>query len=145
MNYRFPFLLTVLVVCILLTGCIGGETGTPTASPSPTAEPPEYAVANQEDISYSNVVRIRVDIVIETAADDLTDDDLRRLGEAEVDRITSEQDVNAIAVFLYNDAADVGWTADVSIEWAPNGEWDQAESVETGDYHSHEFAIERLR
>ena len=47
--------------------------------------------------------------------------------------------VNALGFFFYFPVADPNGSADGSIDWAPNGEWDEAVNVRTGDYQHFRF------
>lgn len=124
----------------------------PTPSPSPTPSPiqcpgsaPSYTVHDVSDISYGDVVRVRVDIELYSIGDNLSDEEFHRLSQDVVCRVISEIAVNAIAIFYWEAGQRPGYeTAYASNDWAPYGEWSQADAVETGDYSKHEHDFERL-
>ena len=125
-----------LVVAIFIVLVVIGA-----SAPSEIEEPtlPSYEVVKQEDVSFGNTVRISVSVV---ASPDLSDEELLRVSKNVVDKITSEQDVNAIGIFFSENEADVGNIAALaSVDWAPFGDWSRANEVETGNYSNHEYNI----
>lgn len=130
------------------------STPTPSPSPSPSQTPtsircpdsvPAHEVYDVEDISYEDVVRIRIDIRLYRPGDDYTDEEFHRLNQEAICRVTNEVPVNAIAVFYWGPGQTPGYeSAYASNDWAPYGEWSRADAVETGDYSHHEHDFERL-
>jgi hypothetical protein len=96
-----------------------------------------YEIAGREDVSFATAVRIVYRV---TVSRPITEQDLRRIAEEIIDDETSRQDVNAIGFFFYLPGTDTEdfYTAG-SADWAPNGDWASADTVETGDYSKHEL------
>ncbi|MEE9277735.1 MAG: DUF3105 domain-containing protein [Dehalococcoidia bacterium] len=119
------------------------DSGAPAATlsaadaPAPTAEPVTYEIADREDISFSTVVRILYRVRV---SEPLTEDDLRRISQEIIDGETSQQDVNAIALFFYLPGTDTTsvYTAGTA-DWAPDGVWASANTVQSGDYSRHKL------
>jgi len=98
-----------------------------------------YEVVKQEDVSFENTVRFILSVVVSR---DLSDEELLRVSTEVVDRMTSEHDVNAIGIRFYENEAYVGNVmALASVDWAPLGNWNRANEVETGDYSNHWYNI----
>ena len=53
--------------------------------------------------------------------------------------------VNAVSFFFYFPGTDPRGAADGSIDWAPNGNWAEANSVRTGDYRTFRFETQFYR
>ena len=108
-----------------------------TDTPGATAAPVTYEIADREDVSFGAVVRIvyRVEV-----SGPLTEEELGRIAQEIIDDETGQQDVNAIGFFFYlpdTDTASV-YTAGVA-DWAPDGDWASADTVQAGDYSRHEL------
>ena len=118
----------------------------PTDTPTPeepsdtaatTAAPVTYEIADREDVSFGAVVRIVYRVGV---SGPLTEEVLARIAQEIVDEETGQQDVNAIGFFFYlpdTDTASV-YTAGKA-DWAPDGDWESADTVEVGDYSRHEL------
>lgn len=121
------------------------STSTPTSTPSPTPTPlpvPEYETVRVEDVSYSNVVRAAMHIKPKRPVSELSEQELRLVAEEVVAEGTDDVDVNAIMVLFWEQEAIVGAeSAYARIVWAPNGNWEDAGEVETGDYSQHEYSL----
>lgn len=143
------------VLIVPLAGCAGTEqdepgdstpteTLTPDSTPTETLTPPAYEVAKTEDLSYGVTVRTGVWVISDKDPVNMTDSELLRIGETVVSDVTANQDVNAIHVFVLRDEEDIGKTyprTPARITWAPEGVWREADTVDTGDYSTHEYAI----
>ena len=103
----------------------------------PAAAPVTYEIAAREDVSFGAVVRIvyRVEV-----SGPLTEEELGRIAQEIIDDETDQQDVNAIGFFFYLPGTDTNsiYTAGVA-DWAPDGDWAKADTVQSGDYSGHEL------
>jgi len=73
----------------------------------------------------------------------LTNEELLQIARYVVDDITSTQVVNAVSLSFWNseDSRERGEYARGCIDWGPNGDFFQAESVKPGDYSRHSFRV----
>ena len=115
-------------------------TQTPSATLDETAEPNAavtYEIAQREDVSFGATVRIVYRV---TVSGPLSEADLRAVSEEIIEDETSSQDVNAIGFFFYLPDTDTNsvYTAGKA-DWAPDGDWAKADTVQAGDYSSHEL------
>ena len=117
----------------------GGAPATtePPDTPAPTVAPVTYEIADREDVSFGPVIRIVYRVSV---SGPLTESDLRRMAQEVIDNETSQQDVNAIGFFFYLPGTDTTgvYTAGVA-DWAPDGDWASADTVQAGDYSRHEL------
>ncbi len=99
--------------------------------------PVTYTVADREDVSTGAVVRILYRVGVGRP---LTEETLRRIAQEIIDDETAEGDVNAIRFFFYLPGTDVTGTYTAGkADWAPEGDWASADTVEAGDYSRHEL------
>ena len=116
-------------------------TQTPPATDDETTEPTAvlltYEVADREDVSFGATVRVVYRV---TVSRPLSEADLRAISEELIFDETGQQDVNAIGFFFYLPGTDTNgaYTAGVA-DWAPDGDWAKADTVQAGDYSSHEL------
>ena len=119
-----------IVAVAIFAGCIEEEK---TAIPT-------YKIAEQKDVSYLNVVRLDIRVVVPS---DITKQGVKDVAGDVVNKITKSQDVNAIGVLMYDRIEDVdGIYTVANVDWAPYGDWGRANEVETGDYSKHQFSYE---
>lgn len=97
-----------------------------------------YQIVKKEDVSYAGVVRLQFRIVVDYL---LTEDQLRQICEH---IIQTEEMVayNAISFMFYLPDTDIqsAYTAGMAI-WAPDGKWENASQVSTGDYSKHKLVV----
>lgn len=120
------------------------------ASSTPTntdGEPPEdeeavltYEVVQREDVTVGETVRLVFRVTVSSEA---TEAELELIANQLIDDETQEQDVNAIGFFFYLPDTDTSgpYTAGTG-DWAPNGNWEEADTVVAGDYSTHQLVIE---
>ena len=74
----------------------------------------------------------------------LTDGQLIEIARQTVNDVVSSQAVNAITVAFWRpETIDDKKTPAASVDWAPDGEWDKAETVASGEYSTHSYAVVR--
>lgn len=130
------------------------DTPTPTQTTENTLEEPEPAVAQPssvpthsvrqtEDVSYADVVRYEIHVFPERNIRELSEQDFLQIAKYQVHRVTAEEFVNAIAIAFWGENQRIGNEAAYArSRWAPDGEWKNADLVDTGDYSRHSFIIE---
>ena len=98
---------------------------------------PEYNIHKVDDESFANAKRLVYRIEVPSVYSETQG---RMIAEhiAET-RHTKGNLVNALGLFFYFPVADPNSRADGSINWAPNGEWADAITVQTGDYRNFRF------
>ena len=148
---RVKRLVLLLLITVLITeGCSKtSSTSSPTATsnkgnlPTVTSSVsiPPFQVDSTRDVSLYRCVRIIADVVVQKTGP-LTDEQLLQIARIVVNDITSSKRVNAIGIFFYHSATDIGLGADASVDWAPHGEWGEAYSVPTGDYSEHSYRVD---
>ena len=155
MNRSKSFPVLFVLVVIVLTMAVGcgkksstssrtippRETGSPTTTSHKTVSVPPFQVNNTRDVSLYHCVRIIADVVVRKTGP-LTDKQLIEIARIVVNDITSSKRVNAIGVFFYHSAEDIGLGADASVDWAPHGQWGEACTIPTGDYSEHAYSVD---
>jgi len=148
-------LLLLVAVLTLTTGCDEkASTSTPTTAPQesaavpPSAAPqesvavPPFQLNGTRDVSFANCVRIVANVVLQKTGP-LTDRQLIEIAGEIVDDITKSKSVNAIGVFFWYSESTVGQqAAAASVDWAPSGQWDKADTVSTGSYSRHSYRVD---
>ena len=119
-----------------------GASATGEALPDTTPDDAEvltYQVVEREDVSRGDVVRIFFRVRVSSAA---TDAELGEIANLLIDEETARQAVNAIGFSFYLPGSDANgpYTAGTG-SWAPNGNWEDANRVEAGDYSIHELTV----
>ena len=130
-------LCVVLAVAFLLAACESTPTGPAEQVEASTA--PGYEIVSTEDVSYAVVRRLtaRVSLIQHYARQ--TVEDIARDIVAE---LIDSQDVNAITIFFYGPGTSTASAYDVArVEWAPNGVWADAHTVQAGDYSSFAYSV----
>ena len=124
--------------------------GTASTSPTPTGTdggtPPDdtavltYEVVEREDVSLGDVVRLVFRVQVSSEP---TGAELEEIANQLITDETQEQDVNAIGFYFYLPDSDTSgpYTAGTG-DWAPNGNWEEADTVVAGDYSTHELTVE---
>ena len=102
---------------------------------------PSYHLDDIRDASADGCVRLIADVVLEGSGA-LTDGHLIEIARQTVNDLISSKAVNAITVAFWRPEtiADKKTPA-ASVDWAPDGEWDKAETVVSGDYSSHSYWV----
>ena len=116
---------------------------------SPTSTPEteltcdgDLELIDVEDVSYSTVVRASVRIGMPPGCNE---DHAMVFALLYSENTKDELDINAVNFFFYCDYASSGGYANVSIVFAPYGDWARAGEVRTGDYSKHELGLEFAR
>jgi len=91
------------------------------------------------DISYAGCRRFLVRCLVHGP---ITEEELVSVAEKEVLKITVKEKVNAIAVGFWRTRSEAMRKPAVAmIEWAPGGNWVDADRVPTGQYGAHKFNV----
>lgn len=101
---------------------------------------PAYKIVENEDISFGSAIRLRLKAVTDFP---LSKDQAKELLAQIVQEAIGDTDVNAVVVFLYDreELIDGAYTI-ATATFAPEGRWELADQVDTGDYSSHETVYE---
>jgi|AntAceMinimDraft_16_1070373.scaffolds.fasta_scaffold63749_2 hypothetical protein len=136
-------LLLLVAVLTLTTGCDEkASTSTLTTAPQESVVVPPFQLNGTRDVSFVNCVRIVANVVVQKTGP-LTDRQLIEIAGQIVDDITKSKSVNAIGVFFWYSESTVGQQAAVaSVDWAPSGQWDKADTVSTGSYSRHSYRVD---
>jgi hypothetical protein len=113
-----------------------------TPQATPDVAPVTYTIADREDVSFGAVVRIvyRVGVGGLGVGGSLTEEKLRRIAQEIIDDETAQEDVNAIGFFFYLPGTEItGVYTAGKADWAPDGDWASADTVQAGDYSRHEL------
>lgn len=93
------------------------------------------------DVSLEAIAKLVADVVLEGSGA-LTDDQLIEIARQTVSEIISSRAVNAITVAFWRPETIVDKkTPAASVDWAPDGEWDEADTVLPGDYSRHAYRV----
>ncbi len=105
-------------------------------SPAPVI--PKYEIVTQDDLSFALVKRLRFFVVVPST---ITVQGVKDVAQAVVDEVIKTQKVNAINIRMVDQLIDVGDIYTIAaVDWVPNGEWVDADTVEAGDYSKHDFS-----
>jgi hypothetical protein len=98
-----------------------------------------YDLVSTKDVSFGSTKRLQLKVSLPEHYDRETVEGIAR---SLVDQVTKTQDVNAIAIFFYGPGISTAGVSDVAtIEWAPKGQWANADSVKTGEYGSFRYSV----
>ena len=102
-----------------------------------------YQVAARQDVSFGATKRIVYRVVV---SGHMVEADLKRITDEIIKSEKKRGAVNAIGFFFYLPGTDTSsvYTAGKA-DWAPNGDWSQADSVKTGDYSKNRLGAIDLR
>lgn len=130
--------LLIRMAFILIMGLTVAACGTSPQTP-PVKQVPNYQIIKQEDVSLAGVVRLQFRIRVDGP---LTETQLRQICEDIIEAQKAES-YNAISFLLYLPETDVQgfYTAGKAV-WAPDGRWEDAGQVNTGDYSRHKLSVE---
>lgn len=110
------------------------------ASPQTVSVPP-FHLHDTKDVSVSSCVRLVADVVLESPGS-LTTEQLMNMARQVVADITQTNEVNGIRISFWNSPEDITDGAVIaSVDWAPEGEWDKANTVATGSHEKHSYHI----
>ena len=130
MDCRLPNVFSVkcMIFCLAFTfiSCSSKE------KPSHSKPNLDYEILKQEDLSYSAIVKIQFRIRLNES---VTTANLRSICEYVISEQKKTKPHNAISFLFY--IPDSAGKAD----WAPNGKWENAGNVRTGDYSQHKLII----
>ena len=117
------------------------STPTPTPTPTPTVKPrPSYTVAKIENDSFGSTKRYEIHVVLPGSS---TGSQRMQIARRVVEDLKDEKPFNAAGVFFWKKKSDIGkMPAAHSIDYAPGGDWSEADTVETGDYSSMEYTVQ---
>ncbi len=102
---------------------------------------PSYHLDTIRDVSVGDCVKLIADVVLEEPGA-LTDNQLIGIARQVVDEIVSSRAVNAITVAFWRPETIVDKRLPAaSVDWAPDGEWDRADTVSPGDYSGHAYRV----
>jgi len=105
---------------------------------------PDFKVVKREDVSFrdrrSQLIR-RFTYRIEVPAP-LAEHELRNICQVVIQREKALGPLNAIGFFFYLPGTDTSghYTAGKA-DWAPNGKWEQADTIKQGDYSRHRLVL----
>ena len=139
---RRSLLVTGCTMLAALAGYAGAESheqdsGVPVEQPN---DVPAYTIENTEDVSFLLTDRRVVNVTTGDDVEELTFEDFDAICHDVVYEITTDEDVNAIAIHFWRDGQIIGSeSAYAVVDWAPEGNWEDAGDVETGEYDRHEF------
>ena len=98
---------------------------------------PEYKIHRVEEANFAGAKRLVYRIEV---PDVYSESQGRIIAKHIVESKHMKYDpVNAVGFFFYFPVADPNSRADGSIDWAPNGKWADAMTVQTGDYSNFRF------
>jgi hypothetical protein len=148
---RIALMLAAGFVLVVVLSSIFNRSGreAPTENPPTSAVPQTtearvlpYKIVRVRDISIGAIRRLDVRVVLPTHYQQAQ---AMSIAQAVVTVETHSQAVNAISIFFYGPDTDPNGPYDVaSVDWAPNGRWADATSVETGDYRTFRYTMTYL-
>lgn len=146
-----------LIVLIAIIGvvytCISGDEN-PDLSPSPIQNPstaivnedvgeniqlPEYQIIEVGDVSFGNIKRYSLSVITEPA-DKQT---IKRIAATIIEDLKIQKPFNSIYIYFNDQIEYIGQGYSLArVLYAPDGEWEKAMNVRTGDYSTMKFAYD---
>ncbi|MCY3897198.1 MAG: hypothetical protein OXF86_01400 [Caldilineaceae bacterium] len=126
----------------------------PTATPSPTGTPistatltlstacgwEDIADFDTEDVSNANVTRLAVRFNLPP---NCTAQDMLAYAATHAALVIAQDDsIDAIGYFFFCDPEQIGFGANIGIDFAPYGDWSRAGETKKGDYGKHEVVLQ---
>lgn len=131
---------TCFIVLAVTAGAVGGcgDQGS-TRAPALPASSPDYKVVATQDVSMGAVRRLQVRVSL---PEHYPRSAVEQVAQAVVADITKSQAVNAISILFYGPGTSTAGVYDVAmVEWAPNGQWGEAGSVQAGNYSIFRYSV----
>lgn len=105
-----------------------------------SSPPPSHEVVKIEEPSFGNVRRLVYRIQLPEHYDRSSVEEIARWRVQEL--VRQGEAFNAISMLFYGPDTDTSGAYDVaSIDWAPDGDWSKADTVDAGDYRSFRFTV----
>ena len=124
---------------------IATATPRPTNTPSPTpadeitaCDFDGFEFLDARDVSFGSIIRLVANYAMGSGCDDT---DALLFAEGIMIILQLELSFNAFGFFFYCEPDDI-LGPNISIDYAPYGDWSRALEVRTGDYSKHEFSLE---
>jgi hypothetical protein len=111
-----------------------------------TPSAPTYKIVKVRDLPFMWQSRIihRLDVRV-VVSRHYQQGQVMSIAKAVVAKETQRHPVNAISILFYGPDSDSNGIYDVaSVDWAPNGKWGDASSVESGDYRTFQYTMTYL-
>jgi len=103
------------------------------------AKVPSYRVVKTEDVSYGNVRRLNIRVSV---PDHYSRTEVEQIAMVIVADVRREQRLNAISIMFFGPNTPPSGEWDIaSVDWAPNGRWEDAGTVQPGDYWTFRYSV----
>lgn len=103
----------------------------------------DYEIINDSDVSFADSTRHSYWVYPENG--EMTKEEFIATSEKFTEDVKEDYDFSAISIYyIDNPENPVGYQIGMA-EYAPNGEWDEAENVNDGDYSTHEFNFDYIK
>lgn len=97
----------------------------------------DFVIIEEKDISFSNIVRFSISVAVSGKP---SFSDLKEIASKIIDLKKSKIKFNAISIAFYDQKEYLGLAATLGIvEFAPNGKWEDANSVNSGDFNTMSY------
>lgn len=128
-NKMMLFALLIVMLVLVVAGC-GSDKATNTRDI-------DYEIVNKHDYSMPNAKRYSLDVVVKEM---VTEEELKDLAEKIVEDMKKENKFNAISIgfYDYKEYVGLGYTLG-GVDYAPNGQWSDADTVSAGQYKTMEY------
>ncbi|MEE8187080.1 MAG: hypothetical protein V3T99_05410 [Nitrososphaerales archaeon] len=102
-----------------------------------------YEIVSRENLDFRSgsrdVIRVQSRVRVE---EQLSEEQLKKIGEEVIAIEKEKQPFNAISILFYLPSSnEEGYYTAGMVEWAPHGNWKQADVVTAGDYSLNRFVI----
>ena len=127
--------IALLITCGVVSACRDGA-----FEAESTADVPDYTIASTEDLSYGAAVRTEYRVVV---PGDPTETELRAVIGDVIVKAKDGPAFNAVSVGLFAAESEVDGAYTLGYaEFAPGGEWEDADTVSAGDYDAMSLKVE---
>lgn len=100
----------------------------------------DYSIVKDEDISIAGAVRYSLGVVVSSST---SEGDIKMIAQQIIEDRKAQEDFSALSIAFYDRAEDVDGAYTLALaEYAPNGNWSDADTVDAGDYSQHEVNYE---
>ena len=144
----------IIIVVILIIGAVFGEDQTEEEAQTTETQTEEvqtedanidYEIISQKDFNFKDddnvkVVRYGLNVLVN---EQVSIEELKEVSKEIVEEEKKENEFNAVSINFYDNEEFTSGISSVPplgiVEYAPNGEWSKADTVDTGDYGSMEY------
>jgi hypothetical protein len=126
------------LVVLLMAGC--SSPSVPEAAKVPVAP---HRIVSKKDLTFGGSHRFQIRVSLPETYDRPT---VELIAHAIAEDASRKEPINALSMLFYGPNTETIGAADVAlVDWAPNGNWGDGDTVKAGDYRSFKYKVTYLR